>query len=140
MVMSHATELQLYATEIPFIRDRSYRAFLPSQENGGEGIHIQDEWDVLALLIQRYDGTSDQRVVRYGCTDYVRVRVYEDYTRCNRPTATHLIPIPSFVVGQLLEMGYVVGTMRFGYVDQTELSITEQGVHALLGHTQVLSR
>jgi hypothetical protein len=137
MVMSHAAEYQLLATEVSFIRDRPYAAFLP---NGGTEKTIENEWDVLALLIQRYDLTSDQRVVRCGSSDYIRVRVYDDYTRCNRLIAKYHIPIPPHVVGQLCEMGYIEGTPRFGYVDQTELSITAEGVLALLGHAQVVER
>jgi hypothetical protein len=139
MVMTQAIELQLDAVKISFVRERHFRAFLPADEKGG-GESIQDEWDVLAVLVERFNGTADQRIVRRKDGDFIRVRIYIDYTKMNVPIREYLIPIPSMVVGQLLELGHVEGTRRFGYTDQAELRITEHGVRALLGHTQVLLR
>jgi hypothetical protein len=138
--MSQASQLQHDAAPISFIRDCYFTAFLPTEAGGG-GKQLENEWLVLAVLIEHYNSITDHRIVRRGEKgDFVRIMVYGSCTRNKDPVREHLIPIPPDIVSQLLKLGYVEGAMRAGRTDESELHITESGVNILLCTIAAMSR
>ncbi len=136
-----AIQLQLYGDQIPFIRNRHYTAFLPRKKHES-GKSIQDEWDVLAILIECSDERIDRVVVREGTESFVRVKIYNNVCTGGELTKKYLIPIPRAIVDRLLDLRFIEETSRSldGHIDQAEFRLTALGMSALVGHIRSLQK
>ena len=123
----------LFAGEIPFLQKKQFREFLPPQR-GGIGKEVKTTWDVLVLLFQGWNDSS-QRALRKMNGDYsVQIKIWKGGLGGCKLVEDHLIPVSDMaLITDLLVRGYVEGTRSRG-CDYSELRISEQGIGALMAH------
>jgi len=134
--MSVEVELVVFYHRIPFLRENTFRAFLP-REQAGKGMVLENEWQLLVVLFDR--PFQDVRCILSRNHDIwnVLVKVYGGgYTR-ELLSSTHAIAIPNQEWPRLLRRrAYVEGIPQWGYTDDNELRISEIGIEALFAYLQ----